>query len=177
MLHDELRLHAKGCPFLDGERLASKLLHATGGGQVDGDVGAAVDFQSEGFDHAAAFVGGVNGESGRVGDAEGGFPAVEGFVVLVWGGCIRQELSSQEDASSKILERAGRKKEQVKIMESHGTCNDGGKGNETARATPAAGLDIALPSFAYSSTVFFSPILYPEVCSGCSSSSALLAML
>lgn len=84
MLHDKVRLHAELCPLLDGEGFRLERLDGTGGGQVDGDVGAAIDFEGEGSDDAAALVFGVDVDGGGGGDAEGGFPAVEGFVVLVW---------------------------------------------------------------------------------------------
>ena len=87
MLHYEIRFHAEFSSFLDGERGLFEIFEGTGAGQVDGDVGSAFDFEGERFDDAAALVFGVDGDGGGGGDAEGGFPAVEGFVVLVWEGC------------------------------------------------------------------------------------------
>ena len=89
MLDDKVGLHAEVGALLDGERLALELFDGAGGGQVDGDVGAALDFKTEGFNNAAAVVGGVDGNTRGVGDAQRGFPAVEGFVVLIWGATVR----------------------------------------------------------------------------------------
>ena len=84
MLNDEVGLHAKLCAFLDGEGLTFQFLETAGGGQVENDVWTAGNFEAEGLDDAAAFVGGVDGDGGGVGEAEGGLPAFEGFVILVW---------------------------------------------------------------------------------------------
>lgn len=93
MLDDEGGLHAELCAFFDGEGFRFEGLDGARGRQVDGDVGAGVDFEGEGSDDAAALVFGVDGDGGRGGDAEGGFPAVEGFVVLVWQGIgVRKEV-------------------------------------------------------------------------------------
>lgn len=86
MLHYEVCFHAEFSSFLDGERGLFQVLEGTGAGQVDGDVWSAFDFEGERFDDAAALVFGVDGDGRGGGDAEGGFPAVEGFVVLVWEG-------------------------------------------------------------------------------------------
>ena len=56
MLHHEIRLHAEARSFLDDEWLAFELLYGAGRGQVDSDIGAAIDFEAEGFDDAAALV-------------------------------------------------------------------------------------------------------------------------
>ena len=84
MLHDEIGLHAELGPLLDGEGFRLERLDGPGSGQVDGDVGAAFDLESERLDDAAAVILGVYEDGRGRGNAEGGFPAVEGFVVLVW---------------------------------------------------------------------------------------------
>ena len=85
MLHDEVGLHAELGSFLDGEGFRFERLDGAGGGQVDGDVGAAFDLERERLDDAATVILGVYEDGRGGGNAEGGFPAVEGFVVLVWG--------------------------------------------------------------------------------------------
>lgn len=84
MLHYEIRFHSEFGPFLDGERGLFQIVEGTWAGQVNRDVGSAFDFESERFDDAAALVFGVDVDGWGRGDAEGGFPAVERFVVLVW---------------------------------------------------------------------------------------------
>ena len=84
VLHNEIGLHAELGPFLDGEGFGLQGLDGARGGQVDGDVGTGFDFEGEGFDDAAALVFGVHGDGRGGGNAERGFPAVEGVVVLVW---------------------------------------------------------------------------------------------
>lgn len=84
MLHHKFGLHAEACALLDGEGLALELLDGAGRGQVDGDVGATIDFETERLDYAATLVGGVDGDAWRVGDAERSLPAFEGFIVLIW---------------------------------------------------------------------------------------------
>ena len=86
VLHDESGLHAELGPFLDGEGFRFQRFDGTRGGQVDGDVGATFDFKGEGFDDAAAFVFGVHVDGRGRGNAKRGFPAIEGFIVLVWEG-------------------------------------------------------------------------------------------
>jgi len=85
MLHPELGLHAELGSLFDDEWLAFQGFDGSRRGQVDGDVWAAFDFEGKGFDYAAASVTGGDGEGGACGEAEGGFPAVEGFIFLVWG--------------------------------------------------------------------------------------------
>lgn len=60
MLHNEVCLHAELGSFLDGERFRFERFDGTWGGQIDGDVGAAFDFEGEGFDDAATLVFGVD---------------------------------------------------------------------------------------------------------------------
>ena len=83
MLHHEVRLHTKLGALLDAERLRLECFQAPGGSQVDGDVGAAFNFQGEGFDYTASLVLGVDGDRRARGYAEGSFPAVERFVILI----------------------------------------------------------------------------------------------
>lgn len=92
MLYHEIRLHTEFGAFLDGERGLLEIFDGVGAGQVNGDVGAAFDFEGERFDDAAALVFGVDVDGWGRGDAEGGFPAVEGFVVLVWEGRCQENI-------------------------------------------------------------------------------------
>ena len=85
MLHPELSLHTELGSLLDDERLAFQRFDGSRRGQVDGDVRAAFHFERKGLDDAAASVTGSDGEGGARGEAEGGFPTVEGFVFLVCG--------------------------------------------------------------------------------------------
>lgn len=82
MVHLEDNLDPERSALLDGERLILETLESAGGGEVDEDIGAAFDFQGEGLDDAFAGVVGVADGFAAV-QAQGGFPAVEGFVVLV----------------------------------------------------------------------------------------------
>lgn len=84
MLDAEAGLHAEGGALLDGERVLVEVLEAAGLGQVDDDVGAALDLQPEREDDDFAGVGRV-AEGGAGADAQGLLPFAEGFVVLVWG--------------------------------------------------------------------------------------------
>lgn len=59
MLHDEIGLHAEFGSLLDGEGFGFERLDRARGRQVDGDVGAAFDFESERLDDAAALILGV----------------------------------------------------------------------------------------------------------------------
>lgn len=60
MLHHEIRLHAELGSFFDGERFRLESFHGAGGGQVDSNIRAAFDFESERFDDAAALVSGID---------------------------------------------------------------------------------------------------------------------
>jgi hypothetical protein len=81
----ELCLHAEAGALLDGEGLVLEGFSGAGGFEVDDDVGAAFDFETEGEDDAFAGVVGVGEVLARA-QAEGFFPFLEGFVVLVWRG-------------------------------------------------------------------------------------------
>ena len=107
MLHDEVGLHAELGPFLDGERFRFQRFDGAGGGQIDGDVGAAFDLEGERFDDAATLVLGVHVDGGGGGDAERGFPAVEGLVILVWvRPNIRSDaLSAREDGAGGVIKK------------------------------------------------------------------------
>lgn len=59
VLHDEGGLHAELGALLDGEGFRLERLDGARGGQVDGHVGAAVDFEGERLDDAAALILGV----------------------------------------------------------------------------------------------------------------------
>ena len=84
MLDLEIGFHAELGAFFDDERLALEGFYAAWRGQVDDHVRTAFHLESERLDHAAASVTGRHCEWSASGDAERGFPAVEGFVVLVW---------------------------------------------------------------------------------------------
>lgn len=86
MLHHKGRLHAEMGAFFDGEGFRLEGFDGAGSGQVDGDVRSTFDFEGERFDHAASLISGVDCDGWGGGDAQGGFPAVEGFVVFVCGG-------------------------------------------------------------------------------------------
>ena len=83
MLNYKIGLHAEVGTFLDRERLAFELLHGARCSKVNGDIGAALDLETERFDDTPAFVGRINSKTRGVGDAQRGFPAVQGFVVLI----------------------------------------------------------------------------------------------
>jgi len=82
MVHLEDDLDPESSTLLDRKRLVLETLQSAGGGEVNKDVGAAFDFESERLDDAFAGVVGIaNGVAGV--QTQRGFPAVEGFVVLV----------------------------------------------------------------------------------------------
>ena len=60
MLHDKVGLHAELGSLLNGERFRFERFDGAWGGQIDGDVGAAFDFESERFDDAATLIFGVH---------------------------------------------------------------------------------------------------------------------
>ena len=62
MLHDEVGLHAELGSFFDGEGLVFERFDGPWGGQIDGDVRTAFDFEGEGSDDAATLVFGVHGD-------------------------------------------------------------------------------------------------------------------
>lgn len=84
MLDPEVGLHAELGAFLDGEGLALERFDAARRGQIDDEVWAALDLERERGDDAAALVRWVGIERFAGRKPEGGFPAVERFVVLVW---------------------------------------------------------------------------------------------
>ena len=83
MLHAKPRLHPERRAFLDREGMFVQVLEGARFGQVDDDVGTAVDFEPQGQDDHGAFVVRVGGERVAGAEAEGFFPFAEGFVVLV----------------------------------------------------------------------------------------------
>ena len=88
MLHLEIRLHLISRPFLDRERLLFQRVQRAGRTQVDRDIRPAFDLERERLDDAEAGVGWVReGIAGAY--AEGGFPTVEGVVILIWGVFVR----------------------------------------------------------------------------------------
>lgn len=70
--------------LLNGERLVLKTVDSSGGGQVDHDVGTALDDQGQRFDHALRVTRLADRAAGV--QAQRGLPAVEGLVILVCGG-------------------------------------------------------------------------------------------
>lgn len=82
MVYRKLDLGVELGAFFDRERFVFERLEGVGARQVERDVWAAGGFNGEGLDDAFARVVGVaDGVAGV--EAQGGFPAVEGFVVLV----------------------------------------------------------------------------------------------
>lgn len=69
--------------LLDREGLVLEFLEGAGRGNIDHDIGAAFDFKGEGLDDTCSRIVGVS-DGVASGQTEGGFPAVERFVVLVW---------------------------------------------------------------------------------------------
>ena len=77
-------LDAERGALLDGEGFVFQALEGTGGGELDDHVWPSLDLESQGLDDALPGVIGVsNGLAGV--QTQGGFPAVQGFVVLVCG--------------------------------------------------------------------------------------------
>lgn len=64
VLHDEVGLHAELGAFLDGEGFRFQSFDGTRGGQINGDVGTAFDFEGERFNDAAALVFGIDMDGG-----------------------------------------------------------------------------------------------------------------
>lgn len=84
-MHLELDLDAEGRSLLDCKWLFLERLEGTGRRQLNHHVGTALDLQGEGLDDAFSGVVGVADRVAGV-EAEGGFPAVQGFVILVCPG-------------------------------------------------------------------------------------------
>lgn len=82
MLDAEAGLHAEGSTLLDGEGLLVERLKSTRLGQVDDDVGPALDFKTEREEDDLTRVVGV-GDGVAASEAEGLFPLAERLVVLV----------------------------------------------------------------------------------------------
>lgn len=83
MLDLELRLHAECRTLLDDKGLLLEGLQSTRRLEVDDDVGAALDFESERVDDAFAGVVGV-GDVLALAETKGGLPLVQRFILLVW---------------------------------------------------------------------------------------------
>jgi hypothetical protein len=81
-VHLELHLDAEGRSLLDCKRLVLERLEGAGRGQLNHHVGAALDLQGEGLNDAFSGVLGVADRVAGV-EAQGGFPAVQGFVIFV----------------------------------------------------------------------------------------------
>ena len=82
MLHSENSLHTKLCAFLDSEGLVLEGIKCAGSGEVNGDVGTSFDLESKGLNNAFARVVFVRDGIASA-QAEGSFPAIERFVILV----------------------------------------------------------------------------------------------
>ena len=82
MLDLELCLHAECSTLLDDKRLLLKGLEGARRLEVDDDVGAAIDFETERVDDAFAGVVGV-GDVLALAETKGSLPLVQGFIVLV----------------------------------------------------------------------------------------------
>lgn len=91
MLDTEAGLHAESGALLDGEGLLVERLQSTGLGQVDDDVGPALDFKTEREEDDLARVVGV-GDGVATSEAEGLFPFAERLIVLV---CRKRRVSEQ----------------------------------------------------------------------------------
>ena len=78
----ELCLHAECSTLLDGERLLLEGLEGARRLEVDDDVGAALNFETERVDDAFAGVVGVR-DVLALAETKGSFPLVECLVVLV----------------------------------------------------------------------------------------------
>jgi hypothetical protein len=86
VLDTEGRLHAEGGPLLDIEGLGLQRFQRAGLGQIHFYVWPAFHLEGEGGDDTLAGVAGVDLQRGAGGQAERGFPAIEGFIVLVLDG-------------------------------------------------------------------------------------------
>lgn len=81
-MYGEDDLDAEGGALLDREGLILERIEGSRGGHVDDHILASLDFQGQGLDDAlSGIVGVADGFAGV--QAQGGFPAVEGFIVLV----------------------------------------------------------------------------------------------
>ena len=84
MLNHKVRLHAETSPFLNSKRLVLESFDGARGSQVDNDVGTAFDFEGEGFDDAFALVVGIHCYGWGRREAEGGLPAIERLIFLIY---------------------------------------------------------------------------------------------
>ena len=84
MLDHELRLHAETSPFLDTERLVLESFHRARGSLVEDDVGATLDFESEGLDDTFSLVVGIHCYGWARRETEGGLPAIERLIFLIY---------------------------------------------------------------------------------------------
>lgn len=85
MLHLKPRLHAERRALLDRKWVLIQVIQRARLGELDNDVRAAFDFQTQREDDAFAWVFGV-GDGGTGADAQGFFPFAKRFVVLVYSG-------------------------------------------------------------------------------------------
>lgn len=84
MLDLENDLDSESGTLLDREGLVLQLVERAGGRQLDHDVRTPLDLQRQGLDNALPRVVGVADGSAGV-QSQGGLPAVQGLVVLVYG--------------------------------------------------------------------------------------------
>ena len=159
VLDAEASLHAESGALLDGEGLLVEGLEGAGLGQVDDDVRSALDFQTQGEQDDLARVVGV-GDGLAAAETERLFPLAEGFIVLVCGeGDVSEEWRGRVwyDGWRGFFEMLT-----ATMLFSYRASACG-----RFRYVVSFG---DLPSFWYSSIVFFSPTLKPSVCSGTRSS-------
>lgn len=82
MVDLEGHLDAEVGSLLDLKGLVLQLVNCALSGDIDHNVGTTFDLEGEGLDDACSGVFGVANRFAGV-EAEGGFPAVEGFIMLV----------------------------------------------------------------------------------------------
>lgn len=84
MLNHKVRLHAETSPFLNSERLVLESIDGARSSQVDNDVRTAFDFEGEGLDDTFALVVGIHCYGWGRREAEGGLPAIERLIFLIY---------------------------------------------------------------------------------------------
>lgn len=84
VLDYKVRLHAETSPFLDTEWFGLESFDGARGSKVDNDVGAAFDFESKGLDDTCACVCGIHCYDWARRETEGGLPAFERLITLIY---------------------------------------------------------------------------------------------
>lgn len=158
MLDAEAGLHAEGGTLLDGEGLLVERLEGTGLGQVDDDVGSALNLEAQGEQDDFAVIVGV-GDALAAAETKRLFPLAERLIVLVCGGvCVSEMWRCKVGMNSEDLFWGVRRPGPSYTWRDRMWC------------VAVCIFYCNLPSFWYSSMVFFSPTLKPSVCSGTRSS-------